>query len=118
VLVTKAPDTVRDAKEVGKAIAFELATAVGIHTTDGLRFAGRLQSATADLRGSTNLDGPARVRGRKPHPEQIWPALPQIADINFIGEDFSVGPEGDIADAPQLSPTTSSIELPSCEVAS
>jgi hypothetical protein len=36
-LVTKAPDALRDAKEVGKAIAFELAIAAGFHTTDGLR---------------------------------------------------------------------------------
>jgi hypothetical protein len=35
--VTKAPDALRDAKEVGKAIAFELAIAAGFHTTDGLR---------------------------------------------------------------------------------
>ena len=42
-------------------------------------------------------------RGRKSHPEQIWSALPQIADINSSCEDFSVGPIRDIGrrlDAP------------------
>jgi hypothetical protein len=33
-----------------------------------------------------------RVKGRKSHPEQIWSAPPQIADIDFSREDFSVGP--------------------------
>jgi hypothetical protein len=32
------------------------------------------------------------VRGRKSHSEQIWSARPQIADIHFSREDFSVGP--------------------------
>jgi hypothetical protein len=58
-------------------------------------------------------------------------ARPQIALYSNIAEHvsyalsgaasprggFDSGPEGDIADAPQLSPPTSSIELPSCEVA-
>jgi hypothetical protein len=39
---------------------------------------------------------PTRVRGRKSHPEQIWSALPQIADIDFSREDFSVGPNPDL----------------------
>jgi len=38
-----------------------------------------------------------RVRGRKSHPEQIWSALPQIADIDFGCEDFSVGPSHKVA---------------------
>jgi hypothetical protein len=33
-----------------------------------------------------------RVRGRKSHPEQIWSAHHQIADVDFSREDFSVGP--------------------------
>jgi hypothetical protein len=41
--------------------------------------------------------GPHGVRGRKSHSEQIWSARPQMADIDFIREDFSVGPKGDIA---------------------
>jgi SulP family sulfate permease len=36
------------------------------------------------------------VRGRKSHPEQIWSALPQIADIDSSCEDFSVGPTTDM----------------------
>jgi hypothetical protein len=36
------------------------------------------------------------VKGRKSHPEQIWSALPQIADIDFSRDDFSVGPLADI----------------------
>jgi hypothetical protein len=39
----------------------------------------------------------AWVKGRKSPFEQIWPALPQTADIGFSCEDFSVGPIGDIA---------------------
>jgi len=40
--------------------------------------------------------GLQRVRGRKSHPEQIWSALPQIADIDFSRDDFSVGPKADL----------------------
>jgi hypothetical protein len=39
---------------------------------------------------------PQRVRGRKSHSEQIWSALPQIADIDSSCKDFSVGPTRDI----------------------
>jgi hypothetical protein len=38
-----------------------------------------------------------RVRGRKSHSGQIWPALPQMADIDFSCEDFSVGPAAEVA---------------------
>jgi hypothetical protein len=44
--------------------------------------------------------------------------LPPTSDVSRPGRHFAFVPEGDIADAPQLSPTTSSSELPSCEVAS
>jgi len=36
---------------------------------------------------------PCPFRVRKSHPEQIWSALPQIADIDFSHDDFSIGPE-------------------------
>ena len=31
------------------------------------------------------------AKGRTSHPEQIWSALLQIADIDFSRDDFSVG---------------------------
>jgi hypothetical protein len=34
----------------------------------------------------------------KPHPEQLSSALPQIADIDFSREDFSVGPFLEVVD--------------------
>jgi hypothetical protein len=37
------------------------------------------------------------VRGRNSHSEQIWSELPQIADIYFSCEDFSVGPKAEVA---------------------
>jgi len=42
------------------------------------------------------------VRCRKSHSEQIWSALPPIADIDLSSEDFSVGPKGDIAAWPDI----------------
>jgi hypothetical protein len=36
--------------------------------------------------------GALRVTGRKSHFEQIWSALPRIADIDYDREDFPVGP--------------------------
>jgi hypothetical protein len=42
------------------------------------------------------------------HPEQVWSALSQIADINFSRDDFSVGPEviGAFGDGVEPLPTT------------
>jgi hypothetical protein len=37
---------------------------------------------------------------RKSHLEQIWSALPQIADIDLSNEDFSVGPKPDVSECP------------------
>src|ERR1700746_3748587 len=37
------------------------------------------------------------VRERKSHSEQIWSALPPMADIDFSREDFSVGPKHEVA---------------------
>jgi hypothetical protein len=36
---------------------------------------------------------PCPFRVRKSHPEQIWSALPQIADIDFSHDDYSIGPK-------------------------
>jgi hypothetical protein len=49
---------------------------------------------------------------------RMMSALERITDSSQTSRHVRKVPEGDIADAPQLSPTTSSIELPSCEVAS
>jgi len=38
----------------------------------------------------------------KPHSEQIWSALPQVAGIDFSREDFSVGPTADLRRISQL----------------
>ena len=67
-----------------------------------MKSTGRKEQGTRS-RGSTlarsagclrrRASGRLWVRGRKSHPEQIWSALPQIADIDFSRDDFSVGPQ-------------------------
>jgi hypothetical protein len=45
----------------------------------------------------TSLELPHRVKRRKSHFEQLWSAPPQIADTGCSREDFSLGPDLDMA---------------------
>jgi hypothetical protein len=56
----------------------------------------KLKSLQSGYEPPRTCRGRLWVTGRNSHLEQIWSALPQIADIDHSREGFSVGPEGDI----------------------
>ena len=51
---------------------------------------------------ASNCKWSVKGHRRKPHVEQIGFALPQIADIDCVGEDFSVGPIPDSCGAAKI----------------
>jgi hypothetical protein len=57
------------------------------------------------------------TKGRKSHSEQIWSALPQIADIDSSREDFSVGPRAEVATASAAKPSLIAISRPNGDFA-